>query len=429
MNKNILDKLIAANRPLILDGATGTWLQSMGMPSGTSPEKWVLEHPAVLQDLQRAYLENGSSIIYAFTFGANRIKLTDNKIPASEATELNQKLARLTCDIRDEYMAKYPGRIALAAGDLAPTGQFLFPAGELSFSELVSIYEQQADALLQTGVDLFVIETMMDLAQVRAAVIAIRKYSDLPIMATVTLEANGRTLSGNGPEQCLLTLADMGVAAFGINCSHGPAMMHQWLQPLIQISPIPLIAKPNAGVPELRNGKTVFNMDPEEFSREMVLLADDGISILGGCCGTDPDYIASLKKALADRQTSVPAVSAKQLPDIICSSRRSWPVDRSVLGKLPVVDLSSSASLVEEVLEAAAEDVPAMIICIPPDEINPEVENIPDIGAALQEIQLYSDIPLVFKGENEKLLDELVNEYHGRAGIISHSYKEKGLLL
>lgn len=423
-------EILARQRPVILDGATGTWLQNQGLPAGTGPDLWAVRNPDILRSLQSAYLEAGSDIIYAFTFGANRIKLAENKIPVSDVTEINRELASISCQARDDFCRSHSGRQVYVAGDLAPVGKFLYPAGELLFCDLIAIYQEQAAALVRAGVDLFVIETMMDLAQVRAAIIAIRNVSGLPIMATVTLESNGRTLSGNGPLECLLSLTDLGISAFGINCSHGPAIMRQWLAPLLEISPLPLIAKPNAGLPELREGKTVFSMNESDFAAEMQLLAKAGVRILGGCCGTGPGYIAQMKRSTV-QEINVPAQSwPPALPEAICSSRKTWFVDREQLERLPAVAAASAAGLVEEILDLDIDDAPALIIDFRPWEKTDILEG-DALGSALQELQVYSEIPLIFRGDDVRILDVLLYNYHGRAGIITEANltRQKGLSL
>lgn len=411
----------------MLDGATGTWLQDNGLPAGISPELWVLENAKTLQELQYAYLQAGSNIIYAFTFGANRIKLAGSDGTWGNTREINTQLAAISCAVRDRFMRDNPEEVVLVAGDLAPTGKFLAPAGDLSFIELIAIYQEQVDGLLQAGVDLFVIETMMDLAQVRAAILAIRQRTDLPIIATVTLEENSRTLAGNGLTECLLALASMGISAFGINCSHGPEKMKYWLEPLLPISPLPLIAKPNAGLPELQDGKTVFSMSADEFSRHMQALAEMGINVLGGCCGTGPEYIAGLKKAVGETEKTITRPAA--LPAAISSSRKTWYVDNNLLPEIPAVEFSAAGKLVEAVLNADLADYPAIIIDIPDPAPALGFAEESALCAAMQELQLYVDQPLIFRGETQ-LIHSLVDWYHGRAGIISQTQKtEKGLSL
>ena len=222
--------------PLILDGATGTELQKRGYTGESCAEQWVLEHPETIREVQRGYLDAGSRVVYAPTFGANRQKLEERGI-MNRTAEYNRRLAALS----QEAAA---GR-AWVAGDIAPTGLFLSPLGEASFEELVDIYTEQAAGLEEAGVDLYAIETMMTLSDARAAVLAVRSVSDKPIFVSFTCDPTGRTLTGTDVAAALTVLQGMGVSAFGLNCSAGPAQMLPLLQRLRDLTL--LQAVPEAG--------------------------------------------------------------------------------------------------------------------------------------------------------------------------------------
>ena len=271
--------------PLILDGATGTQLQKRGYQGDVSAEQWVLDHPDSIQDVQRRYVQAGSQVVYAPTFGANRQKLEERSI-FNQTAEYNRRLTALS-------QQAVEGR-AWVAGDISPTGLFLSPLGEASFEELVDIYAEQAAGLEQAGVDLFVVETMMTLADARAAVLAIRSVSDKPIFVTFTCDESGRCLSGTDVAAALVVLQGMGVSAFGLNCSTGPEQMLKQLRRLRDYARVPLIAKPNAGMPVTVDGKTTYDCTPEEFVRWVPDMLQAGTAIFGGCCGTDEDYICLL---------------------------------------------------------------------------------------------------------------------------------------
>lgn len=275
------------NEIIFLDGATGTNLQKAGMPAGVCPELWILEHPQVLLELQRSYVEAGTQILYAPTFSGNAIKLEEYGV-RNRLKEINQRLAALS--------RRAAGDNCLVAGNLTMTGRSLAPVGDLDFEELVDCYKEQVRAIAEAGVDLFVIETMMSIQECRAAVLAVKETCDLPVFVTITLEENGKTLYGTDPVTALVTMQALGVEAFGINCSFGPDRLIPIVKELSEYAGIPLIAKPNAGLPRLENGRTVFDMPKEEFAEHMAALAEAGASVLGGCCGTDPSYIAAMKK-------------------------------------------------------------------------------------------------------------------------------------
>ena len=287
---------IPLSTPILLDGATGTQLQQRGMPQGVCTETWVLEHPEALLDLQRAYVEAGSQVLMAPTFGANRANLAHHGITGKTA-ELNRALVALS--------KQAAGGRALVAADLSPTGLFIPPFGETPFDELVDIYVEQARACEEAGADLFVVETTMTMPEARAAVLAVKSVSDKPVWVTFTCDENGRTLSGTDVLAALIVMQGLGVSAFGLNCSTGPETMLEQLERLTPYATVPLIAKPNAGLPETEDGRTVYRCPPEEFVRYVDKMAAAGVRIFGGCCGTTPEHIAALKQAVAGDRKSV----------------------------------------------------------------------------------------------------------------------------
>ena len=274
---------------MILDGATGTELQKRGMPKGVCPEKWVIENPEVIIDVQREYVNAGSNAVYTCTFGANRMKLEAFGLQ-DKVVEMNAELARLS--------KKAVGDKAFVAGDLAPTGKFIKPFGDMDFETCVEVYKEQVKGLLEGGVDFFVIETMMDIQEARAALIAVKESCDLPVCVSMTFEESGKTLMGTDPLTALITLQSLGADAVGCNCSTGPKDMLKIIKTMKPYALVPLLAKPNAGLPKLVDGKTVFDMGVEEYGTYVEELVKSGVNLLGGCCGTSPLYIAEIKKNL-----------------------------------------------------------------------------------------------------------------------------------
>ncbi len=274
---------------MILDGATGSNLQAAGMKIGVCPEQWILQNPDVLLSLQREYVKAGADIIYAPTFTANRVKLAEYGLEG-QLWEINQKLVTLSKDAAEGQ--------ALVAADISMTGLQLYPIGDLRFEELVDVYKEQVLALEAAGVDLYVVETMMSLQECRAAVIAIRECSDRPILVTLTYEENGRTLYGTDPQTAVLVLQSLGADAVGMNCSMGPDTMAGQIKAMYEVAHVPIIVKPNAGLPKLVAGQTIYDMQPQEFAEEMKMLAENGARIFGGCCGTTPAHIKAMAQAL-----------------------------------------------------------------------------------------------------------------------------------
>ena len=259
--------------PLILDGATGTELQKRGYTGDVCAEQWTLDHPDAIIDIQRGYVAAGSQVVYTPTFGANRRKLEESGLFNCTA-DYNRRLAELSAQA-------VQGK-ALRAGDMSPTGAFLAPLGDVSFEELVDIYTEQAAGLERAGVDLFVIETMMTLSDARAAVLAVRSVSDKPIFVTFTCDENGRSVSGTDITAALVVLQGMGIDAFGLNCSAGPEQILLQLKRLREYARVPLIAKPNAGMPTIVNGKAVYDCTPEQFTALVPDMLASGVMIFGG---------------------------------------------------------------------------------------------------------------------------------------------------
>ena len=378
--------------PLILDGATGTELQKRGFTGSDCAELWTLEHPEAILEIQRGYVEAGSRILYTPTFGANRTKLEAHGI-FNLVGDFNRRLAALSKEAA--------GGRAWVAGDIAPTGLFLYPLGDTSFEELVDIYTEQAAALEEAGVDLFVIETMMTLAEARAAVLAVKSVSDKPVFVSFTCDENGRTLSGSDVTALLQIMQGMGVDAFGLNCSVGPDEMVKQLKRLREIARVPLIAKPNAGVPEVVDGETVYCCPPAAFTAHLEEMAAAGVWMFGGCCGTDAGHIRALSEAVPALTLVSPAPQhSEALP---CATEKALfflPPDVAVGEAMPV-----TADLEDRLEEALDTDAPVLTLAITsPDELE-------DFAAC----QVLITKPLCLNCADAELLEQALRLYQGRA--------------
>ena len=275
---------------IYLDGATGSNLVKAGMPSGVCPEQWILEHREVMLQLQKEYVQAGTNILYAPTFTANRVKLAEYHLEKNMSSMIHDLVA-----ISKEAAASTPGHPVYVAGDITMTGEQLRPMGKMELEDLIAIYKEQILCLVDAGADLLVVETMMSLAETRAALIAAKEVCDLPVIATLTFEADGRTLFGTDAKTAAVVLESLGASAIGANCSTGPAQMEGIISDMVSVTTIPIIAKPNAGLPFLdENGSTCYNMEAEEFTEEMQILVNAGATILGGCCGTTPEFIRQI---------------------------------------------------------------------------------------------------------------------------------------
>ena len=292
---------------IYLDGATGSNLVKAGMPSGVCPEQWILEHREVMLQLQKEYVQAGTNILYAPTFTANRVKLAEYHLEKNMSSMIHDLVA-----ISKEAAASTPGHPVYVAGDITMTGEQLRPMGKMELEDLIAIYKEQILCLVDAGADLLVVETMMSLAETRAALIAAKEVCDLPVIATLTFEADGRILFGTDAKTAAVVLESLGASAIGANCSTGPAQMEGIISDMVSVTMIPIIAKPNAGLPFLdENGTTCYNMEAEEFTEEMQVLVNVGATILGGCCGTTPEFI----RQLHDRFGTVAQATATRRPE------------------------------------------------------------------------------------------------------------------
>ena len=273
-----------AEQGLILDGATGSNLMAAGMPRGVSSEDWVLEHPEVLQDLQRRYVAAGSQIVYAPTFTASRIY---RKAPVAE---LNRRLVAVSRAAAGD---------AFVAGDVTTVSR-----PDVPYEEMLENYREQIEALAEAGVDAIAIETMMGLTETTAALEAARAVCDLPVLCTFSVSSDGMLYFGGSVLEAAQTLEALGADAVGVNCSSGPDQLESVIRNLREAVEVPIVAKPNAGMPVIDDaGRAVYPMEPSAFGESMRRLIAAGASIVGGCCGTTPEHIAALHAVLRGGKT------------------------------------------------------------------------------------------------------------------------------
>ncbi|MCR5656488.1 MAG: homocysteine S-methyltransferase family protein [Butyrivibrio sp.] len=435
MTRDEFLKYVSSKGITFLDGATGTNLMKAGLPAGACTEEWVLEHPDVILKLQKEYVEAGSDIIYAPTFTGNRIKLQNFGL-VDRLEEINTKLV----EIAKEAAA---GK-ALVAGDVTMTGRQLKPVGDLDFEELIEVYKEQIRALDKAGCDLIVVETMISLQECRAALIAAKEVSDIAVMVTLTFEGDGKTLFGSDAKTAAVVLEALGACAVGVNCSTGPDKMAAIVADMAFVTKVPIIAKPNAGLPvALEDGSTGYDMDADEFVDQMKLLINSGASIIGGCCGTTPEFISKLKEKYGNLDPS----------DITLT----FPSGEKLLRKKPGVRYLTS----ERMTVAFSLDDPFMIVG---ERINPtgkkklqaelregKLDMVCDFvaqqeedGAAILDVnvgmggvdekQLMSDVldeiipltslPLCIDTSDEKTMEMALRKYPGRALINSISLEK-----
>jgi len=281
-------------RVMVLDGAMGTMLQERGLKAGQSPEELNLTAPEIVAGVHASYLEAGADVIVTNTFGGSREKLSHYGL-ADRLVEINQKAVQIARQVA--------GDRAYVAGSIGPTGRFVEPVGDLSFDQTAEIFREQARALIDAGCDLITLETFLDIKEIRAAVIAIRELSrDIPVIAMLTFEEKGRSVLGSPPEAAAITLEAVGASIVGSNCGLGVDGIYEILRAMRAVTTLPLICQANAGLPVLKDGKTVFPGTPEEMASYHDRLIDLGVRVIGGCCGTTPAHIAAMQQALSGRQ-------------------------------------------------------------------------------------------------------------------------------
>lgn len=411
---------------LYLDGATGSNLVKAGMPSGVCPEQWILEHREVMLQLQKTYVQSGTNILYAPTFTANRVKLAEYHLENNMTSMIHDLVA-----ISKEAAASTPGQTVLVAGDITMTGEQLKPMGKMELEELIDIYKEQILCLVDAGADLLVVETMMSLAETRAALIAAKEVCTLPVIATLTFEADGRTLFGTDAKTAAIVLESLGASAVGANCSTGPARMEQIISDMLSVTTIPVIAKPNAGLPYLdENGSTCYNMEAEEFAEEMAVLVNVGATILGGCCGTTPEFIRQIHERFGTDAT----VTVPRRPDGIryLTSERvtvGFGLDDGffVVGERinPTGKKALQAQLregsFEKVIQFAEEqeNCGAKVL-----DINMGMSGIDEKASmlrALEEVSGVTNLPLSLDSSYVEVLETALRNYPGRALVNSVS--------
>lgn len=422
---------LTQSKIVILDGATGSNLQKRGMPTGVSPEKWMLENREVIIGLQREFLEAGTDILFAPTFTANRIKLKEYSLE-EDIDRINRELVRISREAISDYRRRTGNqRKVYVAADITMTGEQVEPVGKLSFEELIKVYKEQYKILLSEGVDLIVVETMMSLQECRAALLAAKELCELPVMISLTFNEGGRTFYGTDPKTAITILQSMGAAAVGVNCSTGPEKLHGIIQEMKQYAYIPVMAKPNAGIPILVEGETVFPMEPEEFASEMQKLVSEGASLVGGCCGTTPEHIRQMTE-LVGKMTPQPLrtehvralTTERRTIDIDLGSRfmiigeRINPTGKKVLqAELREGNYQQVAQMALEQAELGADIL----------DINVGMNGIDEkevMLKAVREVIRVTDLPLCIDSSNVEVMEAVLRVYPGRALINSISLEK-----
>ncbi len=409
--KNIFD----TDNYIILDGAMGTMLQKSGLELGERPEILAITYPEKITAVHRMYVESGANLIYANTFGANALKLSGFNYTVEEVITAGIKAAKEACK----------GSNAIVALDIGPLGELLEPTGTLSFESAYKLFKEMIVAGKNAGADVIVFETMTDLYEVKAGVLAAKENSDLPIMVSMTFESNHRTFAGCTVEAMAITLEGLGVDALGINCSLGPIEILPIAKTLCENTKLPVFVKPNAGLPNLNTGQ--YDINPKQFAQQMLQYHDIGISMLGGCCGTSPEYIREIVSNFSPLKTRALERKEKYLPKLrACSPTTVVNVDH-----VTIVGETINPMGRKFIKQAYLNDDMDTILACGVEQIENGAE-ILDVNAGLPGVNekemLYKvvkllqsvvDAPILLDSQNPDALEAALRIYNGKPMINS----------
>ena len=401
---------------LVFDGAMGTQLQEAGLKAGEIPECLNITHPELIQSIHQKYLNAGADFITTNTFGANALKMKDVNYSLKEIIEAAIDNAKAAQKNTNRQNSSY---IAL---DIGPIGQLLEPMGTLSFDQAYEIIKEQV-LLAKDKVDLVLLETMTDIYEVKAGVLAVKENSDLPVFVTMTYETNQRTLSGCDPVTMVNILEGLNVDALGINCSLGPVELTPIINEVLKTASLPVILQPNAGLPCLVAGKTCYNMDSDTFVAESIKHVKNGVRIIGGCCGTTPEFIAKLKKAIPAKPVITTPVKATRVSSgsktvefghhvVVCGERLN------PTGKKKLKEALKQQRYDELVIEAIKQDQAKAHVL----DVNVGLPGIDEVATMKHVIKLLQEVislPLQIDSSNAQAIEQACRYYNGKPLINS----------
>ena len=396
---------------ILLDGAMGTVLQQRGLPAGERPELLCLTRPELLEEIHREYIQAGSRIIYANTFGANAHKLAGTGHGVDEVVTQAVRIARRAAAGTDT-------RVAV---DMGPLGELLEPMGGVSFEDACDLFREVAVAGAKAGAELAVVETMTDLYEAKAALLAVKEHTSLPVLVTLSFEAGGRTFTGCTIPSMARTLEGLGADAIGLNCSLGPDMLLPLVQELCGSTRLPVIVKPNAGLPDPVDG--CYHMDPEAFAQALLPCWEAGASLFGGCCGTTPDYIRRVREALAGR---APVRRAYRPVSFLCTPTVPLRVDgvRTIGERInPTGKKRFQQALLEGdldyILDVGIQEVDAGADILDVNVGYPGVDEVDMLPRVVKKLQSALDVPLQLDSSNPAALEAGLRVYNGKAAVNS----------
>lgn len=414
---------LLGKKMLFFDGATGTQLQARGLKPGELPESWNFSHPDIVEAVHRSYLDVGSDIVKSNTFGACSIKLKGTGLNTGEVVAQAVKIARKACAGRSEKF------VAL---DIGPTGKLLAPYGDLPFEEAVASYGEVVRCGAAAGADLILIETMSDTYEIKAALLAAKENCDLPVCVTMTFDENGKLLTGGTVAAAAVMCEGLGADAVGFNCGLGPAQIRKLLPQMLKAVSLPIIINPNAGLPVERGGKTCYDLGPEEYADLMREMAAEGVSLMGGCCGTAPAHIEAMIKKCGSlpaggrRRCGVTAVSSYGRAvvlgeDPVLIGERINPTGKKRLKE------ALSAGDMDYVCRLGLEQINAGAHILDVNVGTPGIDEAEMIARAVPALQAITDTPLQIDTSNYEAMEKALRLYNGKPMLNSVSGKEESL--
>ncbi len=407
---------------LVFDGAMGTMLQKKGLKLGENPELLNIKEKNIVKEIHEEYIESGAMVVTTNTFGANELKLADTGYSVEEIIDAAVNIAKEARGGRkDVYIAL----------DVGPIGQLLEPMGTLKFEEAYEIFKRQIIQGAKSGADVIIIETMTDLYEAKAALLAAKENSNLPVFVSMSFEANGRTFTGCTPESMAVVLESLGANAVGVNCSLGPAELLPMIKKVIQACDIPVLAQPNAGLPEIEDGKAVYNVSADDFSKVIEEYLDLGVSIIGGCCGTTPEFIRNLRN-LADTRSVVERHNEKCA--CVCTPSNMVRIDEvKVVGERinptgkKIFQQALRDNNIEYILKKAIEQVEAGADILDVNVGLPDIDEKETMVKVVKEIQGILDVPLQLDSSDAECLEAALRIYNGKASVNSVNGEDEKL--
>ena len=410
---------------LIFDGAMGTMLQKEGLPIGDNPEIFGIKNPHKLLKIHKKYLEAGSNVLTTNTFGCNELKVNKLGYTVEEVIDRAVSIAKQAIEESDKSKPRF---VAL---DIGPIGEMLEPMGTLSFDRAYEIFKRQAIQGEKSGADLIIIETMMDLYEAKAAVLAAKENTNLPVICTMTFDENGRSFTGCLPEAMVATIEGLGVDALGVNCSLGPKQLLPIVKTITELANVPVIVQANAGLPVIKEGQAIYEMNDEEFFQGVKNFVDLGVSIIGGCCGTNETFIKKICDNIDKLQKKEPK---RRKSTIVCSAAKYIDIQGPTIvgerlnptGRKPLIDAYVSGNndyVINLALEQSKEGSEILNVNVGV----PDLDEEKTMKRVIKGIQEVVDVPLQLDSSNVKALESGLRYYNGRTIVNSVNGKEKSL--